>query len=72
MINSIRRLNMIRFLSIYIRQTFCKHEFIYEEKEIKEEDWYNADDEIWNKGREGVKVSITCKKCAYHKSYWKF
>lgn len=55
----------------YIRSCFCKHEFEYDERSYI----------IWGDGlfepagtvnRRGIKVSATCKKCRYHKSYWKF
>lgn len=49
----------------YIRRMFCKHEFQYDEKHST----HYIDDKIT---RQGTKVSRTCKKCGWHKSYWKF
>lgn len=55
----------------YLRECFCKHEFEYEEGRcvIRGDGWFVSDTE---KVREGIKVSVTCKKCSYHKKYWKF
>jgi hypothetical protein len=49
----------------YLRQVFCKHEFVYEEQYCEHED---------NSGtvRQGTKVNRTCKKCGWYKRYWKF
>jgi len=54
----------MRTIINFFRQCFCKHEFIYEEifgrlefpKTIKEK----------------TRISRTCKKCGWHKAYWKF
>lgn len=56
----------MRTLINYIRSLFCKHEFEYGEH-------YHTDygfDGDWE--RRGTKVSRTCKKCGWHKSYWKY
>lgn len=55
----------MRSLIHYIRSCFCKHEFFYDEHRIIEEI-------LWEQKTIGVKVSATCKKCGYHKSYWKY
>lgn len=48
----------------YIRSLFCKHEFTFEE------DYYTFKNEY--KTRDGMKISQLCKKCGYHKSFWKY
>lgn len=50
---------------MYLRQCFCKHQFEYAEAKAT----LNKGDDY---SKEGIKVSITCKKCGFHKSYWKF
>jgi hypothetical protein len=55
----------MRFLANYIRQVFCKHDF-------EKEEVYSTcrwGEEII---QSGTKVSLFCKKCGYHKSFWKF
>lgn len=52
----------MRWLIQYIRSCFCKHEWAFEEEYVRAP--YS--------GRSGPVVSVTCEKCAYHKSYWKF
>ena len=60
-----KRGNILKWLINYIRQCFCKHEFEKEEIFFKHE------------GRHGAhihdfKISLLCKKCGYHKSFWKY
>lgn len=50
----------MRWLVNYFRQVFCKHEFKKEESFV--------DTEV----RKGIKISLYCPKCGYHKSFWKF
>lgn len=54
----------MRTLFMYLRQCFCKHEWqvAEAEAEITKVDYR----------KKGLKVSIFCKKCGYHKSFWKF
>ena len=47
----------------YFRKCFCKHEF------EKEEGWCKIYDVF--EPKEGVRVSLLCLKCGYHKSFWK-
>jgi len=54
----------MRWLIEYIRSLFCKHDFEYENIEASSSSDFHF--------REGVKVSRTCRKCGYHKSYWKY
>jgi hypothetical protein len=54
----------MRWLINYFREMFCKHDFVYAEE------FSSRKSEFGN--RNGVRVSATCKKCGYHKSYWKF
>lgn len=51
----------MRWFINYIRQCFCKHEFDTEEYNAYRS-FHHAND---------IKVITTCKKCTYHKSYWK-
>ena len=53
------------YLINYIRQAFCKHEFVYEEN------YYETSDDMGG-SRNGYKVNRTCKKCGWYKRYWKF
>jgi len=54
----------MRILINYFRECFCKHDFEREQCKIVEN--------ISDVRREGMKVSATCKKCGFHKSYWKY
>lgn len=54
----------MRFIIEYLRSCFCKHDFIYAEQ------WYEEKSDWGTK--ESIRVSRTCTKCGYHKSYWKF
>lgn len=49
----------------YFRQAFCAHEYEYAEVP------YRVSDDFGTR-RDGIKVSATCTKCGYHRSYWKF
>jgi hypothetical protein len=54
----------MRRLINYFRESFCKHDFEREEGEA-----------IVNTNMSktsGTRISATCKKCGYHKSYWKY
>lgn len=57
----------MRAIVVWFRQIFCNHEWAFEEHRCVERNAYTSAIE-----REGIKVSKTCKKCSYHKSYWKF
>lgn len=46
-----------------IRDRKCNHELVYEETQLMSE---------FGKIPTNVSVSITCKKCGYHKSYLKY
>lgn len=50
----------MRWLIEYIRSLFCLHEYKYDEDFVK------------GVCKDGTRVSVTCTKCGYHKSYWKF
>lgn len=55
----------MRTLVNYFRQVFCKHAWNFEECTTRE----------FLEGRlirTGQRVTATCQKCAYYKSYWKF
>jgi RNase P subunit RPR2 len=53
------------YLINYLRQAFCKHEFVYEENYCESSDDMGG-------YRNGYKVNRTCKKCGWYKRYWKF
>jgi hypothetical protein len=55
----------MKFLIDYFTQLFCTHAFEYDEQFYKETDSFGG-------YKTGIRVSVTCKHCAYHKSYWKF
>lgn len=55
----------MRSIINYLRSLFCKHDFTYEEKHCT----VTSD---LGSSKAGLKVSRTCKKCGWHKSYWKF
>lgn len=50
----------MRAIINYIRQVFCKHDFVVEEQ--------YTDFEV----KSGTRVYMRCKKCGYHTSHWKF
>jgi hypothetical protein len=49
----------------YVRQIFCKHKFETSEERCTEE-------KGWGAKRFGPKISLLCKECGYHKSFWKY
>nr|DAN98300.1 MAG TPA: Tat pathway signal sequence domain family protein [Caudoviricetes sp.] len=55
----------MRWLVNYIRQIFCKHDFVFDEG------WAEKTSDSGS-FRKGIKVSCYCKKCSYHKSWWKY
>lgn len=57
----------MRWIINYLRSCFCKHDWEKEEIIID-----NYKDEWGGSKTNWPKVSATCKKCGYHKSYWKF
>jgi len=56
----------MRWLVNYLRSVFCKHDW------EKENGSYQITSDSGHVRRSGMKVSATCKKCGWHKSYWKF
>jgi RNase P subunit RPR2 len=56
----------MRTIVNYFRSMFCNHKFIYEET------WYRKLDYHHEPVKQGNKVSRTCTKCGWHKSYWKY
>ena len=50
----------MRFIVNYIRQVFCKHDWLIEEK--------FTDSNL----KRGTKVYMRCKKCGYHQKHWKY
>lgn len=55
----------MRWIVWYLRSVFCAHEWRDEER------WVDATDQYTRMRREGVKVSATCRKCGWHRAYWK-
>lgn len=55
----------MRYLIWVIKSAFCNHDWHYEEKFSKIVD---SEGDIY---RQGEKVSATCKKCGWHRTYWK-
>lgn len=69
----------MRGLINYIRSCFCKHEWEYEEQKLQAPMVEGSFDfPVYNmttlerEWRTFTQVSITCKKCGYHRSYEKF
>lgn len=56
----------MRRLFLYLRQCFCKHDFLANEKMVEER---TDDGHVYARG---IKVSIICKKCGYHNNFWKY
>ncbi len=57
----------MRWLVNYIRSVFCKHDWEREDFIFRVTRNILGDES----GREGARVSATCKKCGWHRSYWK-
>ena len=56
---------MLRWTVWYIRSIFCKHDWERKEETIK-----ILDSGFWNHYQ--MRVSATCKKCGWHRAYWKY
>lgn len=56
----------MRWLVWYIKSCFCKHEFKFEENTVATK--YFGYETI----SRNIMISVTCSKCAYHKSYLKY
>jgi len=54
----------MRTILHYIRQCFCKHQLIFEEKNISYSNEY--------RNVKGIKVYMRCTKCGFHKNHWKY
>ena len=68
---SIIQNEVMRFLTNYFRQCFCKHE--WKKEEVSYTKWaYDEDKGGEYVRKRNTRVSITCINCGYHKSYWKF
>lgn len=55
----------------FIRSWFCKHSFLYNEKNFIYKEWY-IDKKNPTYTTHYTIVSATCKHCGWHKSYEKF
>lgn len=56
----------MRTIINYIRQVFCAHDFKFEEG------WMQSRGEFGKIVKSCKKISRTCQKCGWHKSYWKY
>lgn len=54
----------MRYIVNYIRQIFCNHNFEKSEANCEITGTFDK--------RVGIKVCLICKKCGYHKSFWKY
>lgn len=54
----------MRYLALYLRQCFCRHDF------EREEAFYRHRGEFQTK--DSIRISLLCEKCGYHRSFWKF
>ena len=52
---------IMRTIVNYIRQIFCKHDWITEENYVRDD----------MRG-DGTKIYMRCKKCGYHTKHWKY
>jgi len=55
----------MRTIILYFRQVFCKHEFEREERFVEVNDDFGYH-------KQGIKESIYCTKCGFHKKFWKY
>lgn len=54
----------MRTIINYIKTLLCKHDWLISEGFVTKEKYgYSA---------AGIRVSMCCKKCGYHKSFWKY
>lgn len=58
------KINM-RYIIWWFRSLFCNHNWKFEESDYEK----HENDFLV---RAGTIVSATCKKCGWHRSYWKF
>ena len=59
-----KRYVIMREIINYLRQCFCKHDWIVEEKFIESHGVFTE--------KQDVKIYMRCKKCGYHTKHWKF
>ena len=63
----------MRRLINYIRQCFCKHDWVIEESYYEEyTQMIGFSKESSKLTRQGTKVYMRCKKCGYHTNHWKY
>jgi hypothetical protein len=55
----------MRTIVNYLRQVFCCHTFVEDEHRV-------AKTSEWGSTKEGIRVSLLCSKCGYHRSFWKY
>jgi len=55
----------MRTIVNYLRQVFCCHTFVEDEHRV-------AVTSEWGSTKEGIRVSLLCSKCGYHRSFWKY
>jgi hypothetical protein len=56
----------MKWLIWTIRSAFCKHDWDFDEQPKK-----LHDGDPKNVIRNGIHVSMLCKKCGWHRSFWK-
>ena len=54
----------MRYLINYIREAFCKHDWLVEETK-------NCTVETPVRDKTGTKVYMRCRRCGYHQKHWK-
>lgn len=57
----------MRWLSSYLRQVFCAHDWRKEENQTVV---MNSD--TGKVHQKGSRISLLCMKCGYHRAFWKF
>jgi len=55
----------MRYLIWYFKSCFCKHKWIYEER-----NW--AGSNLLGQQSSGITISATCSQCGWHRKYEKF
>ena len=62
----------MRTLINWLRQVFCKHDWLVEEKNFRVQYMHPFDFQPVGDYSDQTRVSLTCKKCQWHKYYKKW
>lgn len=54
----------MKWIINYFRECFCKHDWLIDEFEANASTMFGVE-------ASGTRISMICKKCGYHKGYWK-